>query len=316
MKDFKFNDRKLDGKSINICAIINVTPDSFSDGGAYNSLDKALHRAKEFYRYGVKFFDIGGESTRPHSNFVEIDNEIERILPVIKNIKSEMPDAIISVDTWKSEVAKAAIEAGADIINDITGLLGDPNMASVISNSKVGCILMFNPTIIRPNHKDSQKFPKFTPDTLGYEELMPFLGNELREYRDKDILDLLDIYLDKSLGIAKDHNIEKDRIMLDPGIGFGLTYDENLKLLKNINLLKDRDCFTFLGVSRKRFLMNIVEDLGFESDIKKAEGLNNSDLASAILTSYATMNDVEVIRVHSLKEHLISSKIITKIKNS
>ena len=104
--------------------------------------------------------------------------------------------------------------------------------------------------------------------------------------------------------------------MLDPGIGFGLTYDENLSLLKNIDLIKDRDYFTFLGVSRKRFLMNIVDDLGFESDIKKAEGLNNSDLASAILTSYATMNDVEVIRVHSLKEHLISSQIITKIKNA
>ena len=220
------------------------------------------------------------------------------------------------MDTWKSEVAKAAIEAGADIINDITGLLGDPNMASVISKSDVGYILMFNPTIIRPGHMDSKKFPKFTPDTLGYKDSMPFLESEIKEYRDKDILELLDIYFDKSLAIAESHNISKDRIMLDPGIGFGLTYDENLSLLKNIDLIKDRDYFTFLGVSRKRFLMNIVDDLGFESDIKKAEGLNNSDLASAILTSYATMNDVEVIRVHSLKEHLISSQIITKIKNA
>lgn len=316
MKNFIFKNREIDKEKINICAIINVTPDSFSDGGDYNSVDEALKRAKEFYKHGVKFFDIGGESTRPHSNFVETQDEINRIVPVIKKIKEGIPDAIISVDTWKSEVAKAAIEAGADIINDITGLLGDPNMASVISKSDVGYILMFNPTIIRPGHKDSKKFPKFTPDSLGYEDSMPFLESEIKEYRDKDILELLDIYFDKSLAIAESHNISKDRIMLDPGIGFGLTYDENLNLLKNIDLIKDRDYFTFLGVSRKRFLMNIVDDLGFESDIKKAEGLNNSDLASAILTSYATMNDVEVIRVHSLKEHLISSQIITKIKNA
>lgn len=316
MKKFTFKNREIKRDKINICAIINVTPDSFSDGGDYNSVDEALNRAKEFYEHGVKFFDIGGESTRPHSNFVEIEEEINRIVPVIKKIKAEMPDSIISVDTWKSEVAKATIDAGADIINDISGFLGDPNMASVISNSDVACILMFNPTIIRPDHKDSKKFPKFTPDTLGYDDSMPFSENELRAYRDKDILELLNIYLDKSLEIAQKHNISKDRIMLDPGIGFGLSYDENLKLLKNINLIRDRDYFTFLGVSRKRFLMNIVDDLGFESDIKNAEGLNNSDLASAILTSYASMSDVEVIRVHSLKEHLISSAIITKIKNA
>lgn len=316
MKKFKFNNSELSDEKIKICAIINVTPDSFSDGGEYNSVNEALNRAKEFYKHGINFFDIGGESTRPHSDFVETGDEINRIVPVIKKIKEEIPDSIISVDTWKSDVAKVAIEAGADIINDITGFLGDPNMASVISNSNVGYILMFNPTIIRPEHKDSKKFPKFSPDTLGYEDSMPFSESEIREYRDKDILDLLNIYLDKSLEIAKNYNIVKDRIMLDPGIGFGLTYDENLKLLKNINLIKSRDCFTFLGVSRKRFLMDIVDKLGFESDIKKAEGLNNSDLASAILTSYATINDIDVIRVHSLKEHLVSSQIITKIKNA
>jgi len=145
----KYDWRQLGKERTLLCGILNVTPDSFSDGGRYQTVERALEQARKLIAEGARMLDIGGESTRPGSHFVEIQEEIQRVVPVIEAIRAES-DILISVDTWKSEVARAAIEAGADLVNDITGLLGDSQMARVIAEARAGAILMFNPVMAPP----------------------------------------------------------------------------------------------------------------------------------------------------------------------
>lgn len=155
----KYKNKVLEsGKETILCGIINVTPDSFSDGGKFFGVDKAVKRAMELIESGARMIDVGGESTRPGSTYVEVEEEISRVIPVIKKLK-EMTDVPISIDTWKADVAEAAIEAGVDFVNDITGFMGDPKMAEVVGKSDVGAIVMFNPKIARPKHKSSANFP-------------------------------------------------------------------------------------------------------------------------------------------------------------
>lgn len=304
---FKYNNKEiLSGGETILCGIINVTPDSFSDGGEYYGVDLAINHAKELISQGANMLDIGGESTRPGSTYVDIKEEIARVVPVIKGIK-EFTDIPISIDTWKAEVAEAAIEAGVDIVNDITGFLGDKNMAKVVGNSKVGAIVMFNPVIARPNHEGSKIFPKF-----GGQEL--FGEKDLDEFEKLAIEDAMLKYFQKSLDLAKEHNIDKSRIMLDPGIGFGLTKRENLILIDKIDLIKDLGYFTFLGVSRKRFISNILEENGFNVQPDTEEGLNNRDYASANLSAIAALKGVEVLRVHTIEKHLAATKIADSVR--
>lgn len=299
---FEYNDKKIvSGGETILCGIINVTPDSFSDGGEYYEVELAVNHAKELISDGARMLDIGGESTRPGSTYVDIQEEIGRVVPVIKAIK-EFTDIPISIDTWKSEVAKAAIEAGADIVNDITGFLGDKNMAKVVGETDAGVILMFNPVIARPNHKGSKIFPKF-----GGKDV--FTEKDFNEFEKLSIEDSMVKYLEKSLKLAKENNIEKSRIMLDPGIGFGLTKRENLMLINKIEIIKDLGCFTFLGVSRKRFISNILAENGFDIDADTKKGLENRDYASANLSAIAAIKGVEVLRVHTIKKHLAATKI-------
>lgn len=304
---FRYKDKTLKTNSQTIlCGIINVTPDSFSDGGKYYETNSAVERAKKLISKGAKMLDIGGESTRPGSHYVEIEEEIRRVVPVIKAIK-EFTDIPISIDTWKSEVARAAIEAGADIVNDITGFLGDSNMAKVVGGSNVGAILMFNAVIARPEHESSKIFPKFNLN-------QPFTDEELDKFSNMNIIDIMDNYYQKSLRLAKENNIEKDRIMLDPGIGFGLTKMENLYVLDNIDIIKNMGYFTFLGVSRKRFINNILQESGFEIDPKSPEGLNNTDNGSAQISAISAYKGVEVLRVHTISKHLMAVKIADSIR--
>lgn len=304
---FNYNDKTLEscGSTI-VCGIINVTPDSFSDGGKYYKVEDAVKRAKELVRDGAKMLDIGGESTRPGSSYVQIQDEINRVVPAIKEIKKVL-DVPISVDTWKSEVAEKAIEAGADIINDITGFLGDKNMAEVVSKSKAGAIIMFNPVIARPNHESSKIFPTFGGEGVFSEE-------EIKEFMQLPIEDVMDRYFAKSLDLCKKYNIAKERIMLDPGIGFGLTKKENLTLINKIDILKNMGYFTFLGVSRKRFISNILKDNGFDVESGSEESIKNRDLASSYLTALAALKGVEVVRVHTAKEHLMASLIADSVR--
>ncbi|MBL7576313.1 dihydropteroate synthase [Peptoniphilus asaccharolyticus DSM 20463] len=304
---FKYRDKEIQsGGSTILCGIINVTPDSFSDGGKYYAVENAVKRAKELVAEGATMLDIGGESTRPGSTYVEIEEEINRVVPAIKAIK-EVVDVPISIDTWKSEVAKAAIEAGADIINDITGFLGDLNMAKVIGESNAGAIVMFNPVIARPEHLSSKVFPKFGGDGV-------FSEAELKSYEDMNIVDVMRKYFEKSLELARQYGIEDERIMLDPGIGFGLTKKENLELINKIDVIREMGYFTFLGVSRKRFIMNILDENGFETDFETEEGSINRDQSSAVLTAIAAFKGVEVLRVHTIKPHLMASCISDSVR--
>ncbi len=287
-----------ENQSTILCGIINVTPDSFSDGGKYNSVESALARALQLVKDGAGMLDIGGESTRPGSTPVPVEEEIKRICPVIEAIKNhpELKSVPISVDTWKAEVAEAAIKAGADIVNDITGFLGDKNMASVVGKSNAGAIIMFNPTIMRPNFEASKNFPKFGEGNA-------FSEDEESALSKLKIYDAMMKYFEKSLALAKANNIPAERIMLDPGIGFALTKKENLELIKHIDIIHKAGYCSFLGVSRKRFIVNMLDSAGFTCDKNTNEGMQNIDYSSAFLTCLSAFKGVSVLRVHDIPKH-------------
>ena len=245
--------------------------------------------------------DIGGESTRPGSHFVAIQEEIERVVPVIEAIRQES-DILISVDTWKSEVAAAALSAGADIINDITGLLGDEKMAETAAKYGAPVIIMFNPVMARPQHASSRIFPEF-----GFGSA--FTKEELSLFAELPIAELMWKCFEKSLKVAENAGLSRDNIMLDPGIGFGLTKRENLLLLQELDSLHQAGFPIFLGVSRKRFLVSILEENGFEVNPETQEGFENRDTASAHLTSLAASRGVEVVRVHEVAKHRMAAAV-------
>lgn len=304
---FKCGNREIiGGGETMLCGIVNVTPDSFSDGGKYFSTERALMRAKELVRDGAGMLDVGGESTRPGSTPVSAEEEAARVVPVIQAIKREM-DVLVSVDTWKSEVAKAAIEAGADIINDITGFAGDLKMAKTVGETNAGVILMFNPVVARPNHESSKVFPSF-----GKNEL--FSAEEGAEMEKLPIAEMMKAYLGKSLRLAEQCGIERERVMLDLGIGFGLTKRENLKLLQCVDEIHRMGYFSFVGVSRKRFIVNILQESGIPVDMKTPEGLEEADMGSAFLTAVASYMGVDVLRVHEMSKHFRAKRIADSIR--
>ena len=303
----KYKNKVLEsGKETILCGIINVTPDSFSDGGKFFGVDKAVKRAMELIKSGARMIDVGGESTRPGSTYVEVEEEISRVIPVIKKLK-EMTDVPISIDTWKADVAEAAIEAGVDFVNDITGFMGDPKMAEVVGKSDVGAIVMFNPKIARPKHKSSANFPSFGGEGAFTEE-------ELKSFEDMDIVEVMKKYFEKALLRAHENGIERERIMLDPGIGFALTKKENLKLIDKIDTIRNFGCFIFLGVSRKRFITNILSENNIDADGNNEEGFENRDEASAALTTIASYKGVEVLRVHTMKHHLLAKLVADSVR--
>ena len=222
-------------------------------------------------------------------------------VPVIEAIRAES-DILISVDTWKSEVARAALEAGADLVNDITGLLGDPQMAGVIAEAQAGAILMFNPVIARPHHPSSVIFP-----TFGFEPV--FSSEELAQFEGLSIKDCMWTFFAKSLERAEEAGLSQEQLFLDPGIGFGLTKRENLQLLQDLTTIHAKGYPIFLGVSRKRFVVNILEEEGFETNPETKEGFYNRDLASSHLTSMAASQGVEIVRVHDIPLHKMAVAI-------
>lgn len=216
----KIGNKVLDfNKRTYIMGILNATPDSFSDGGIYNNIEAALKRAKEMVEEGVDVIDIGGESTRPGATYVEAEEEINRVIPIIKAIKKELV-VLISIDTYKSQVAEEAIKAGADIVNDVWGLKKDKNMAKIIARYDVPCILMHN------------------RDERPYENLI------------RDLLE--DLY--ESIDLAKKAGIKQDKIILDPGIGFAKNYEENLEVMNNLEKIVALGYPVLLAASRKRMI--------------------------------------------------------------
>ena len=289
-----------------ICGIINVTPDSFSDGGQFFAVDQALQQARKLIAEGASMLDIGGESTRPGSSYVEIEEEIQRVVPVIEAIRKES-DVLISIDTWKSQVAEAALKAGANLVNDITGLLGDEKMADVVAKAGAQVVIMFNPVMARPQHPSSLIFPRF-----GFGQA--FTEKELANFENLSIEDLLKAFFERALARADQAGIAKDKIMLDPGIGFGLTKKENLLLLRDLDKLHQQGYPIFLGVSRKRFVLNILEENGFEVNPETELGFRNRDTASAHVTSIAARQGVEVVRVHDVASHRMAVEIASAIR--
>jgi len=294
---FRCNGKTIkNGDKTILAGILNVTPDSFSDGGAYFTVDKALAQAKSMIANGASIIDIGGESTRPGSVAITEEEEMRRVIPVLQAIRKEYKDVIISIDTWRACVAKASIEEGADIINDITGLLGDENMASVIACSNCGLVAMFNPVIARPLHEGSKVFR-----TFGYSK--PFSDDELSSFNTLPIVSIMKEYFSKTLSLCEKAGIEKSRIMLDPGIGFGLTMKENLELIHNVEVLHQMGYLSFVGVSRKRFIINILKDAGFDASLSTDEGLIMADYASSFLSAISSFAGVNVLRVHDVAKH-------------
>ena len=290
-----------------ICGIINVTPDSFSDGGQFFAIEEALKQARKLIAEGATILDIGGESTRPgRSSYVEIEEEIQRVVPVIQAIRQES-DVLISVDTWKSQVAEAALKAGAHIVNDITGLMGDEKMAEVVAKAGAQVVIMFNPVMARPQHPSSLIFPHF-----GFGQA--FTEEDLDEFEKLPVEELMTAFFDRALVRARKAGISKEKIMLDPGIGFGLTKKENLILLRDLDELHGMGYPIFLGVSRKRFVINILEENGFEVNPETEEGFRNRDTASSHVTSIAARQGVEVVRVHDVASHKMAVEIASAIR--
>ena len=289
-----------------ICGIINVTPDSFSDGGQFFAIEEALKQARKLMAEGATILDIGGESTRPGSSYVEIEEEIQRVVPVIQAIRQES-DVLISVDTWKSQVAEAALQAGANIVNDITGLMGDEKMAEVVARAGARVVIMFNPVMARPQHPSSLIFPHF-----GFGET--FTKEDLADFEQLSVEELMTAFFDRALARAEKTGISKGNIMLDPGIGFGLTKKENLILLRDLGKLHKMGYPIFLGVSRKRFVINILEENGFEVSPDTEAGFRNRDIASAHVTSIAARQGVEVVRVHDVASHKMAIEVASAIR--
>ena len=289
-----------------ICGIINVTPDSFSDGGQFFAVDQALQQARKLIAEGASMLDIGGESTRPGSSYVEIEEEIQRVVPVIKAIREES-DVLISIDTWKSQVAETALKAGANLVNDITGLMGDEKMADVVAKAGAKVVIMFNPVMARPQHPSSLIFPHF-----GFGQA--FTEEELAGFEKMTIEDLMKAFFERALARANQAGIARENILLDPGIGFGLTKKENLLLLRDLDKLHQQGYPIFLGVSRKRFVINILEENGFEVNPETEVGFRNRDTASAHVTSIAARQGVEVVRVHDVASHRMAVEIASAIR--
>ena len=297
---------KVNREKTAICGIINVTPDSFSDGGQFFALDQALQQAHKLIAEGASMLDIGGESTRPGSSYVEIEEEIQRVVPVIKAIREES-DVLISIDTWKSQVAEAALAAGANLVNDITGLMGDEKMADVVAKAGANVVIMFNPVMARPQHPSSLIFPHF-----GFGQA--FTEEELADFEKMPIGNLMEAFFERALARAEETGIEQENILLDPGIGFGLTKKENLLLLRDLDKLHQQGYPIFLGVSRKRFVINILEENGFEVNPETEVGFRNRDIASAHVTSIAARQGVEVVRVHDVASHRMAVEIASAIR--
>ncbi len=269
-REFDFNEKTY------VMGILNITPDSFSDGGSYDGVEEAVRRAQEMVEEGAHIIDVGGESSRPGAEYVPEEEELSRVLPVIRRLVQEI-DVPISIDTYKAGVAKACIQAGAHIINDISGFKGDPDMANVAARLGVPCILMH-----------MRGTPKTMQDNLHYHSFMENLREELSE----------------SIEMAVEAGIERKNIILDPGVGFSKSSDHNLEIIKNIKELKRMGYPLLVGASRKRFIGEIL-------DAASDERLEGS-LAVAVISSW---EGAGILRVHDVKETVRALKVTDAIRN-
>ena len=243
------------GKKVYIMGILNVTPDSFSDGGKFDTLEHAMAQAEKMIKEGADLIDVGGESTRPGHQQITEDEEIARVVPVIQKIK-EKYDIPVSIDTYKSRVAEAALEAGADMLNDIWGFLYDEKMAELAARYDVPVCLMHN--------RDNTEYQDFVPDVVAD--------------------------LKKCLAVAEKYGVKKENIMLDPGVGFGKTYEQNLAIINHLEVLCDMGYPVLLATSRKSVI-------GLTLDLPVTEREEGTIATSVI----GAMKGCDFVRVHDVQ---------------
>ena len=240
-----------------IMGILNVTPDSFSDGGKYNNMDAALRHAEQMVREGADILDVGGESTRPGHIQITDEEEAARVVPVIRTLKKEF-DVPVSIDTYKSRVAEAALDAGADLVNDIWGLKYDGRMAEVIAGYHAACCLMHN------------------RDTAEYREFLTDFMEDMRE----------------CVRLAENAGIREDGIILDPGVGFGKTYEMNLEIIDRLEIMHELGYPVLLGTSRKS-VIGLTLDLPAD---QREEG-------TLVTTVYGVQKGCAFVRVHDVEKN-------------
>ena len=253
-----------------LMGILNITDDSFSDGGKYIETEKAINKALNMITEGADIIDIGGESSRPGANPISTKTEIKRVIPIIKEIR-KINSIQISVDTYKSEVAENALKSGADIINDIFSLRHDSNMINILKDYPISKIVLMH--------------MQGTPETM---QNNPFYNDVI-----EDIIDFFKERIDYCL----DNGISEDRIIIDPGIGFGKTFSHNLEIMKNIDKFKFFGLPILIGTSKKSFIGSIMR--GSQSEVAPMDRLSGTLASSAV----AIFNGANILRVHDVKEH-------------
>ena len=259
-----------------IMGIINITPDSFSGDGLISNgkvIQAAVRQAERFVRAGADILDLGGESTRPGSTPLDAEEELERVLPVVKALRHADLDTIISIDTYKAKVADAVVRSGADWINDVWALRGDPEMAHVVCHHGVPVILMHN---------------RSKPNSV---ELDAVLGGQYVGATYKDLLEDVKAELLLSIKIARKAHIEKDRIILDPGLGFGKSVPQNLELINRLPEIKAMGFPVLVGPSRKSFI-------GRTLDLPPNERVEGTSATVAI----GIARGADIVRVHDVEE--------------
>jgi dihydropteroate synthase len=262
------------GRRTNIMGVLNVTPDSFADGGLYFQKDKAIEHGLALARDGADIIDVGGESTRPYSDEVSVQEEIDRVIPVIEGLKQEL-DLPVSIDTFKAETARQALKAGASIINDISALNFDPEMVSVAAEAGVPVILMH----IKGTPANMQENPH-------YDSLVP------------EVIKFLEQAVDR----AVKGGIREELIIVDPGIGFGKTFDHNLELIRELAEFRSLKKPILLGSSRKAFIGHLLD--------KEPEKRDTGTMATV---SAGILNGAHIVRVHNVKETVDTVKVIDAI---
>jgi dihydropteroate synthase len=264
------------GLRTHVMGVLNVTPDSFSDGGLYFDPETAVARGVEMARDGADIMDVGGESTRPGSEPVPAEAEIDRVIPVVKRLVTEV-SVPISIDTTKPEVAEAALDAGADIVNDITGG-SDPRMFDVVRKSGAGMVLMH-----------MRGTPKTMQQLTGYE----------------DVVAEVKAWLTERLAAAESAGIERERLAIDPGLGFAKTTEQNLVLMRDIAVLGGLDRPILVGPSRKSFIGRILD----------AEVDDRRD-GTAGAVAWLVANGANVVRVHDVREMARVVRVVDAIRSA
>lgn len=273
----RWSDHVLDlGKKTRVMGILNVTPDSFSDGGRFIQINKAVDHAFQMVEDGADIIDIGGESTRPFADKLSTDEELDRVLPVIEIISKEL-SIPISIDTYKSKVASESLKVGANLINDISAAGFDPQMATVAAQAKVPMILMHM---------------KGTPQSMQKE---PTYENVVSE---------IILFLQKAIAYCKEQGVLEERIIVDPGIGFGKTFDHNLAIIKNLSHFKCLKRPLLLGTSNKAFIGHILDQASPDE----------RDTGTMATVSACVMNGAHIVRVHHVKKAVHTIKIIDAVK--